>query len=185
MMTILEKNIRELRKYTNEHQELKEAHHFTYDLSLNKETNNIEYLVMGMNPGEQPRYSWDIFDGPTEETNLYDFFVDVGYSRTETDWSRRCINFLGTNEINIGNFFFWSSRNTDNFFKERFGFGFNKTGLRYNPHFHICQRMNIDLIEHYQPRLIAAPGITLADWIPEIYGMNFIQTMLKVQVTQI
>ena len=48
----LDEKINTIREYTAGHAELRLAHHFLYDLPLNKDALSPEVVVMGINPGE-------------------------------------------------------------------------------------------------------------------------------------
>jgi hypothetical protein len=48
----LDAAIQQIRDYTKGHQELCAAHHFLYDLPLDKKAGKPAFVVMGINPGE-------------------------------------------------------------------------------------------------------------------------------------
>lgn len=68
--TRLDSNIQAIRRYTTEHAELRRAHHFLYDLPLNRDIGPPELVVMGINPGET-QVDRDSCPGPTEETSIF------------------------------------------------------------------------------------------------------------------
>jgi|AP95_1055475.scaffolds.fasta_scaffold75312_2 hypothetical protein len=167
MRTSLQDKILNIREYTKDHPELLKAHHFTYDL-VDEGHSTENYMVMGKNPGEKG--SWEICDGPTEETSEYDFFIENGANknRSAVKWQKAARNYLGdVGDIIFTNFFFWSSEDSDQAFKNRFGYTFKQ-----NDHFDFCNKMNQSLIKHYEPELIVAPGIPMTDYIPERYSFG-------------
>ena len=172
MSTTLESKIFNISEYTKDHPELLNAHHFTYDLKIKDDQNsNRNYMVIGLNPGELG--SWETCDGPTEETSLYDFFVENGFNknRSATNWSENAQYFLGDQgNIITTNFFFWSAPNTNKIvFTERFGYEYHK-----NPHFDYCKEMNLSLFEYHKPKLIVAPGISMSRMMARKYNLGSI-----------
>ncbi|MDG2228543.1 MAG: hypothetical protein P8L74_00300 [Gammaproteobacteria bacterium] len=160
-------NLQKIRDYRDQYPELLKAHHFTYDL-VDEGDGTQNYMVMGKNPGESG--SWKICDGPTEETSEYDFFIENGENknRSAVKWNKAARNYLGDlGNIVFTNFFFWSSKDSHQAFKNRFEYTFKQ-----NKHFDFCIKMNQSLIKHYKPEIIVAPGIPLADYIPERYGFG-------------
>jgi len=173
MRTSLESNIFSIREYTRDHHELLGAHHFTYDLVLNGHGTE-HYIVMGFNPGEQGSY--EICDGPTEETSEYDFFEEHGENknRSATEWSNFARYLLGhKGNIVMTNFFLWSSEGITKNFTERFGYSYFSNE---NNHLDFCKEMNLSLIEIYKPKLIIVPGISLTNLAPRYNLGNALET---------
>lgn len=52
MSEVIKENIQLIRRYTQQYQELRKAHHFLYDKRLGNPAGPIEFISMGINPGE-------------------------------------------------------------------------------------------------------------------------------------
>jgi hypothetical protein len=134
----------QVRDYTRRHPELREAHHFLFDLPLNKENAPVEYLVFGLNPGESD-HDWKIAPSPTEESREFDFHERSGNpSPARERWRAMCRSFLGTSNVVFGEVFFWSSKDLRQF-RQRYG------PMRQSPHLRFCVELNQRLIEHHRP----------------------------------
>ena len=168
-MDFIEETILNIREHTMHNPELLNAHHFTFDLKIKDKAQSSEnYIIIGLNPGESGCYK--ICDGPTEESSLKDFFVESGLGKTRSSrmWSKHAEYFLGTNgNIIATNFFFWSSRNSKSDFTKKFSYKYHE-----NPHFDFCKDMNIRLFDHYKPKLIVAPGISMSRQMKIKYNLG-------------
>ena len=52
MISNLSKTLKEIRKYPQNHNELKKSHHFLFNCPLDKGSKIADVIVMGLNPGE-------------------------------------------------------------------------------------------------------------------------------------
>jgi hypothetical protein len=168
-MSSLTENIALIRAYTQDHEELKQAHHFLYDL---RSPPNVqpEFVVMGLNPGELPS-DWEKSPTPTEETSQYDFHVERGSGRSAIRWAKACTYFLDGADYVLAELFFWSSANAGKAFEQRFG------PLRKSKHLAFCAVLNEQLIRHYQPRAVLLPGIGYTDVATTLYELKSIRTV--------
>src|SRR5262245_5031821 len=115
----LRSNIEAIRAYTHRHSELLLAHHFLYDLRLAAPSDKVDFVVMGINPGEPP-WIWSKGLAPTEETSEHDYHAAMGYDRKSSKWYKDVNFFCGTTNVVQAECFFWSSRNVKQL-EERFG----------------------------------------------------------------
>ena len=132
---LITKHIEVIRKYTEEHPELLKAHHFTYDLRLCPEPEDVEVVVMGINPGEQ-RANWKLTNGqPSEETSAFNFFDGHGLSPSATKWKNNCVFFCSSKKVAMVEYFYWSSQNMLEF-EKRWG------RFELSTHLAFCAEMN-------------------------------------------
>src|SRR5208282_5661806 len=116
----LDSNIEAIRRYRDANPELRRAHHFLYDLPLDKDAGKPAVIVMGINPGET-QYDRDACHGPTEETWNLDFHKESrGRSRGSVNWRRNAEFFALGKPVVLTELFFWSSNNQTER-RERFG----------------------------------------------------------------
>lgn len=162
----MKQQIEEIRRYTAKHSELSAAHHFLFDIRLSPE--NIDYIVMGINPGETDA-DFSAHQGPTEETSLYDFHTDEQRSDSSSQWLAKIKFYLETDRVLLAEYFFWSSQNAGRKFVDRFG------PLKTSPHIVFCRDMNLELITHYKPKAIISPGLGMARIVRELYGLTLIE----------
>lgn len=166
----LDSNIQVIRKYTAEHAELRQAHHFLYDLPLNLDVGSPEIVVMGINPGETAvdRASCP---GPTEETSKYDFHEHspAGRSTGSRRWRELTAKFTGGRSVVFTELFFWSSRNHAELL-ERF------ESLWDSRHLGFCIDMNRDLIELYQPKAVIFVGLSNSEKAANAFGLKYVDT---------
>jgi hypothetical protein len=176
-----------IRAYTAAHKELREAHHFLFHLPLEPGNSKCEVMVISQNPGESPRQfeshpmSRAIELGLViwEESSERDFMDPnfVGRLSPETGqdtvkWSKAMRDYCGTNDIIQSELFFWSSRDRDRTFRQRFGRRF-----RDSPHLEFCRRMNEELISLYQPKVVVTAGITDCEHFANLYGLQHRSTI--------
>ena len=121
-MGLVDKCIENIIKYSEKNSELKKAHHFLFNLPIpNADMNKIEFVVMGMNPGEANSV-WEIIDkGMQQETHLSDFHESYGKGREKVPWTKKTITMCGTKNVVQTEAFFWSSKNIGEAFEDRFG----------------------------------------------------------------
>lgn len=163
--------IRRIREYTCQHPELQRAHHFVFDIQLS-DASDIDFMIVGLNPGEQPK-NWELTEGkPSEETSQYNFFDNRKLSRSAARWRTNAIFFCGTDRVVLSDFFFWSSKNMVQF-AERFG------KFESSPHLPFCKELNLALIEHYGIKAVISPGLNPSHMrrISEIYGLRHIESL--------
>lgn len=166
----LNSNIETIRRYTKEHPELREAHHFLYDLPLNESVGPCELVVMGINPGET-QVDRDACPGPTEETSKYDFHEHSpsGRSKGSKRWRNLTVEFTGGRSVVFTELFFWSSRNNAELVK-RFG------SLWYSRHLQFCIDKNKDLIDVYQPKAVIFVGLSNSKKAAHAFGLQSVET---------
>lgn len=166
----LDSNIEAIRRYTAEHPELRKAHHFLYDLPLNRDAAPPEIVVMGINPGET-QVDRDACLGPTEETWSYDFHEHSpqGRSRGSKRWRDLTAGFTAGRSVVFTELFFWSSNNHKELL-ERFG------SLWGSDHLSFCIEMNRDLIESYRPKAVIFVGLSNSKEAANIFGLEHVDT---------
>ena len=166
----LDAAILQIRAYTQGHPELCAAHHFCYDLPLDKTAQTPEVLVMGINPGEieGDRQS---YPGPTEQTRNFDFQKGgtLGTSQGGKNW-RENASFLADNRpVVFTEFFLWSSSGAQ--FEQRFG------PLWESPHRSFCISMNKRLIQEYRPKSVIFVGLTHSRKVADAFGLCHVHTV--------
>ena len=177
-MNRITSNLKEIREYTRSNPELIKSHHFLYDCLIKKNTEGVDVIIIGVNPGET-KDDWAYgHDLPTEESSEFDFHEACGRSRSSVTWSMRAQEYLKTTNVVLAEFFFWSAPQSGEdskkgiLFSERYGYRFKRC-----PHFDFCRAKNIDLINYYNPKLIVAPGVAYSDFFAEIYGLDYKRTL--------
>lgn len=168
---ITKKMIEDIRKYTNDNNELSQSHHFLFDLRLGKRSDTYEYMVIGMNPGES-KNDWEICNEQTEETNEFDFHERYGNTRANVSWTKLIQSILDTDNVVQSELFFWSSNSTGTSFEDRFKYKFKN-----NPHLEYCRDKNIKLIEYHNPKIIVFTGISTHEDIAKLYGLKHVKTV--------
>src|SRR5208337_2764288 len=152
----LDAAIQDIRDYTSNNQELRdEAHHFVYDLPLDRTAGTPEFVWMGVNPGETgvktlKTGDWEV-PGPTEETWLFAFNDHIPPSRSSKRWKGKIHRLFDGKPVVLAELFFWSASSRD--FNRRFG------DVWRSPHLDFCTRMNRLLIDEYQPKAVVFTGI--------------------------
>tara|TARA_B100000902_G_scaffold230224_1_gene218435 strand:+ start:754 stop:1419 length:666 start_codon:yes stop_codon:yes gene_type:complete len=164
--------LEEIREYTQKYPELKKSHHFLFNCPLDSQSSYADVIVVGLNPGEtQPDWKYGT-SLPTEESSEFDFHDELGKGRSSVRWSQLCKDYLPGSNIFLSEFFFWSSGNLDNEFKDRFGYSFKKS-----PHFGFCKKCNEKMIAHHKPKLVVATGTSWASFFSSLYKMEHIKTV--------
>jgi len=168
----ISKILEEIREYTQNHTELKKSHHFLFNCPLSSGPSCADVIVIGLNPGET-RSDWECGTSlPTEESSEFDFHDEYGRGRSSVRWSQLCREYLPNNNIFLTEFFFWSSGNLGNEFKDRFGYSFKNS-----PHFEFCKRCNEQMIAFHKPKLIVATGTSWASFFSSLYKMEHVETI--------
>jgi len=167
----LDSNIESIRRYRDAHPTLRQAHHFLYDLPLNKDAGPPEVVVMGINPGET-HVDRDACPGPTEETWRHDFHEtsSSGRSRGSINWRKHAEFFTNGKPVVFTELFFWSSNHKSEF-KERFG------ELWQSRHLHFCMEMNRSLLDAYKPKSVIFPGLGHASRVAREFGLSYIYSL--------
>ena len=151
-------SLEKIREYTRKNEELTRCHHFLFNLPLEKSTHKADVVVIGLNPGESDS-DWNLGkDFPTEESSEFDFHEEFGKGRSSVRWSQYCRKYLGSSNIVQTEFFFWSSRNLNKEFSDRFGYKFQES-----PHFLFCRDRNKELLDFHKPRLVVSTGTSYSD----------------------
>lgn len=160
--------IKSIEKRTEAFAELNAAHHFLFDAHLKKGSSEVDFVVMGINPGETP---FDLRNSPekTQETSDFDFHDSDGRSRSSSRWAKLAKEILQTDSVVLTELFFWSSKDSAQF-KERYG------DLRSSPHTSFCKELNIKLIQHYKPKAVIFTGLSVHKIVAEMYKLEFVQT---------
>jgi hypothetical protein len=163
--------IEKIRDYTKRHAELCAAHHFLFDLPLDRAAGRPEYVILGINPGETER-DRRAFPGPTEETWNYDFHENalLGRSQGSKNWRKNAVFFSGGRPLVFGELFFWSSADGDEF-EERFG------PLWDSPHLPFCIDMTRLLIEEYQPKAVIFAGLGPSKKVADKFALAHVNTL--------
>jgi hypothetical protein len=168
----LDAAINKIREYTKNHAELCVAHHFLFDLPLDRDrAGRPEYVILGINPGETERDRRAV-PGPTEETWNHDFHekAKLGRSQGSKNWLKNADFFSGGKPLVLGELFFWSSSDGVEF-KERFG------PLWRSPHLPFCIAMTKLLIEEYQPKAVIFAGLGPAKKVADKFALVHINTL--------
>ena len=167
-METIARNLNRIREYTRKNPSLMKAHHFIYDLRLNPLGNKVDFIVMGINPGEADddhKVAPKPGDMPLEETSESDFHNRIGLTPGARRWRRLAKEIPGSDDIVLAECFFWSSANLVQLV-ERYG------PLRTSPHLKFCTELNEELIRLTQPRAIIFPGLMAIPIVTELYGLH-------------
>lgn len=168
METIIQQNIRRIREYTAEHPELQQAHHFLYDKRYCSKEQPVQYVVMGVNPGEtSPDWEqWPASRGtPTEESSEFSFHAHGEPSRSAKAWRARVTNILGTDAVVLAEAFFWSSKDRSEL-EKRYG------RLEGSAHLEFCASLNRDLLDFHQPKCVIVSGLRDRDLLSSAYSLK-------------
>ena len=167
--TRLDANIEAIRRHTAKHPELLKAHHFLYDLPLDKNAGAPELVVMGINPGETEA-DRRAYEGPTEETWALDFHEQASErSMGSKRWRRLTEEFVGSRSVVFTELFFWSSNNHAELL-ERY------KSLWGSPHLTFCIAMNQELLEVYQPKAVIFVGLSNSKKAAKAFGLEYVRT---------
>jgi hypothetical protein len=164
-----------VRNYQQKHVELLKSHHFVAAVPLRPDGVEFDYLVVGLNPGEQDS-NWTAFPRTTEETIDFNWLESLpgGPTRQAKAWRKKVAQFCGTDQVLQSDFFFWSTNNVGKAFTERFGTPFHKS-----KHLEFCRDINLKLVELTKPKAVVCPGISHAESFARLYGLepvNFVPT---------
>jgi hypothetical protein len=177
-VTNIESCISAIRDYTQKHQELREVTLFSYDVLLPKPAAcPVEIAVFGINEAEYPDIDGAIRSASPailEDTSLNDFRQrsdELGRKAQETacKWYRRVRAHVGENvQCVLGEFFFWSSRDTAIDFVRRYGSTFEKAFH----HLEFCRDLNFELLRCYKPRIVVALNLTHEPLLSTLYHLK-------------
>jgi hypothetical protein len=169
--TRLDSNIEAIRRYRDQHAVLQQAHHFLYDLPLDRRAGRPEVVVMGINPGET-QFDRDSCPDPTEETWQHDFHADsrLGRSRGSKRWRDNMKFFSHGRPVIQTELFFWSSKDQAEF-RERFG------PLWESQHLPFCTDMNRSLLDIYQPKFVIFVGLSDSARVAEQFGLRLVASV--------
>ena len=167
----LNEAIQRIRDYTAGHPELQAAHHFLYDLPLDKDAGVPEFVVMGINPGETERCR-SAYPGPTEETWDFDFHGKsvLGRSQGSIKWRKNATDFTDSQAVVFTELFFWSSNDQEEL-RKRYGKLWN------SPHLEFCVEQNKVLIETYKPKAVIFVGLSCSQKVAEAFGLVAVDTL--------
>ncbi len=142
--------INKIKDYQNKNSELLKSHHFVFDCPFGKNKKiKPDYIWMGVNPGKDDQ-DWKITGEKNDEETRDRNFQDI-YGRSTNSKTRmtKIKNFLGDKcfeKTTHTELFFWGSKNTDQFFEERY-----KTKFLNSPHLEFCSQINLSLFERIKP----------------------------------
>lgn len=168
----LDRAIEEIEAYTEMHPELHQAHHFLYDLPLDRAAGRPEIIVIGINPGETDA-DWRSHPGGREqETRNRDFHRDGGKPRSPGSlrWQRNVRYFAGDRPVVMANLFFWSSRSTAELVT-RYG------PMWDSPHLPFCIEKLKLLLQVYEPGVVLFPGLSLTDRVARHFSLQHVDTL--------
>ena len=169
--------LEKIRTYTREHKELRDAHHFLFNLVYG-DIDSVRFVIIGQNPGMSRSDSEDSRCG-LEESNEDDFRMRLGFDRLNTKWASFIRKILPvTNEFVQTERFFWSSRDLKSF-KDVF-----KTKLHESPHLKFCRDMNVALIKMYEPKAVVCLGFGGWKSMQNLYSLTHKSTILKTRNMQ-
>ena len=165
----LNAEIEEIAAYTARFPELRQAHHFLFDLRY-PATAKPRFVVMGINPGEVEN-DWRLSAEPTEETSRHDF-----HRRGEPDghvppWVLQARYYLDGAPYVQSELFFWSSKDL-----AQFELRYDK--LHRSPHLAFCRDLNRRLIAAHRPDAVVLPGLGTANLCATLYGLTHIRTVV-------
>lgn len=169
---MLDQCVSRIIEYTEANPVLGQAHHFLFNLPLPEcDLDAVQFVVMGINPGEAPD-DWLLINEPMQqETHLADFHEQYGNGRAAVPWTDWVLRMCGTNNVVQSEAFFWSSRSTrPEHFLDRFGFSMTDNACR--PHLKFCRDMNAKLFESHKPSAVIVPGLGLYDLLEPIYDLS-------------
>jgi hypothetical protein len=158
-------NIQCIRDYTLSNADLRErAHHFLYDKRYSN-ADQIQFVVMGINPGEPTRDPNIRGDIPLEETSQSDFLKDGIETRAAKRYRRICTFICGTTNVALTEALFWSSFNVQEL-ENRYG------RFRDSPHVRWCVPLNQSLLKIHRPRAVIFVGMGVRDEITQLYELQ-------------
>jgi hypothetical protein len=161
----------EIVNYSKTNSSLWKCHHFLFDKPVFSQevVTPIDYLVMGINPGEtescRVTYPKQPNSKPLEDssrTNLNHLVNEFSAIR----WRNKCKDILGIeSNVVLSELFFWSTPNVK-ILKEIF------TDEELKIHFDFCKSINIRYITYRNPRIIVFTGITMEKLVSELYDLK-------------
>lgn len=165
---VIRKLTHEIEAYQRKDEDLRGCHHYVFGVPLPPDATSFEYVVLGLNPGEQKR-NWEEFPEPTKETIDFDWQDEIPTrSLSSIRWRRLCAELCGDRPLLMNDFFFWSTGTTGPEFERRFGHRFLDS-----PHFAFCRNLNLRLVDALQSlRAVVAPGLGHAAHFAALYGLR-------------
>ena len=164
----LEELLDDVRRYGSKHSELRAAHHFLFSLphpcSLN--TTQVDFLVMGINPGETAACR-AIAKGEGNEESFLEDYQQRGsdYTPGRRRWFARVQRILPGAACVFSELFFWSTPSTSDL-KKRYG------PLHKNKHLDFCRDANLRLLDLLRPRVVVFPGLTAIPVVVNKYSLS-------------
>jgi hypothetical protein len=160
----------EIRAYDRANYDLQSAHHFLFAKSILRGLPDSNVVLMGFNPGET-KSDWLATNGErSEETFEYDFHY-LNRSSAAKRWVSSVEYFLGSSDVYMTEFFFWSSKNISELI-ERYG----SISIE-NPHFKFCKKINTDFIQATNASKIVFTGLTHFSKVAKIHGLRKLDTI--------
>jgi len=158
--------------YMEQNIELKYSPYIIYDLPLpDSDKNNVEFVVMAINPGESAR-NWKYLNDVESFKNKPDgsYFV-TSKGRRQSPWSKQIKKFCGTDNVVQTEAFFWSTKSIkDEDFKDRFGYSFKSKECQ--KHLVFCKQLNQERINFYNPKALVVSGLGLIKQIADLYNLK-------------
>jgi hypothetical protein len=159
-------NIAKIKAFIAQDQVLRRyAHHFLYDKRYT-DADCIQFVVMGINPGEpkgEPNIRNEL---PLEETSEYDFMKDGVETPSAARWKNNCSFICQTLDVALTEALLWSSYNL------------SELNTRYKKarenYLKFAVPLNQELIHVHNPRAVVVVGISRT-WVEEIaslYGLS-------------
>jgi hypothetical protein len=132
--------------------EIPDYHHWRYALPLAEPMPEYDIVLWRMAPKEE-QHDWTLHPGHTFESVGFSWRERVGaYTQEIAEWRSLVAEVCQTEAVIQSNWFFWSTPDLGDGFKERYGQAFHNS-----IHHHFCWIANSALIEVVQPRLVVVP----------------------------
>jgi hypothetical protein len=163
----LDRAIEEIEWYTAQHAELQKAHHFLFDLPIDRDAGKPEFVVIGVNPGESAG-DWRLHPkGREQETWKRDFHeaTDAPRSPGSKKWRANARFFSNDRPVVLAELFFWSSKNRAEL-ESRFG------PLWQSPHLDFCADKLRLLINEYDPTAVIFVGLGEAQHVARLFDLQ-------------
>jgi transposase-like protein len=172
--------ISRIREYTFEHDDLRKAHHFNFDIRTCPH-NDVQFVVMGLNPADSEADNFEKSEPDykcKETSSTFDFreeYIRTKYgSRENLLWNQKIKEILPEGAgFTQTERFFWSSHGGIKQFRKHFG-----TTLHRSKHLSFCRDINVELIDIYNPKAIICTGTS-------DFGLNVISKLYELTTTSI
>lgn len=152
--------------YDRNNPDLQSSHHFVFACPLPRDSDTFDYVVMGLNPGEQV-WNWEQCNERTSETAKHDWILNLASFPRAQKWRKDIAKFCGGRPVLMSELFFWSSQNAGLAFYQRFG-----TSIEDSPHLRFCTDMNLKMLEVARPKAVILPGLSLSRQFAQVYGLT-------------